>query len=55
MSEAPSAVIDLDRYPIDDLESPKAQALLAFCRASLEFEAPASYPVSSARPPWRPW
>ncbi len=44
MSEAPSVVIDLDRYPIDDLESPKAQALLAFCRASLEFEGACQLP-----------
>ncbi|MFF4764600.1 hypothetical protein [Streptomyces sp. NPDC001292] len=37
-------VIDLDRYPIDRLDSPKARALLAFCRASLAFEGACQLP-----------
>ncbi|MGW1161884.1 HalD/BesD family halogenase [Streptomyces sp. NPDC002519] len=37
-------VIDLDRYPIDKLDSPKGRALVAFCRASLAFEGACQLP-----------
>jgi hypothetical protein len=30
-----SDIVDLDRYPIDDLESPEGLELVAFCRAQL--------------------
>ncbi|MEE9300833.1 MAG: hypothetical protein V3V17_06860, partial [Alphaproteobacteria bacterium] len=35
----PSELVDLARYPIDDLDSPKAQRLIADCRAALEAES----------------
>jgi hypothetical protein len=38
------AVIDLDRYPIHELAGARGQALLAFCRASLDFEGACQLP-----------
>ena len=32
----PSELVDLARYPIDDLDSPKAQRLIADCRGRQE-------------------
>lgn len=37
--------IDLERYPINDLNSPKGQALVAFCRAALRFEGACEIPA----------
>jgi hypothetical protein len=41
---AVSEVIDLDRYPIDQLGSPRGVALVAFCRAALAFEGACQLP-----------
>jgi hypothetical protein len=41
---AVAAVVDLDRYPIHELPSPRGQALLTFCRASLDFEGACQLP-----------
>jgi len=37
-------VIDLDRYPLNDLDSPRGRALLTFCRAALDFEGACQLP-----------
>lgn len=37
-------VIDLDRYPIQELSSPKGQALIDYCHASLAFEGACELP-----------
>ena len=39
-----SRVVDLDRYPIDRLDGPRAAAMVAFCRASLAFEGACQLP-----------
>ena len=39
-----SQVIDLDRYPVDLLDSPRGRAMVAFCRASLAFEGACQLP-----------
>ncbi|WP_374455984.1 hypothetical protein [Nocardioides sp.] len=42
--DAVSDVIDLDRYPIHELDSERGKALVAFCRASLDFEGACQLP-----------
>ncbi|MFY0407109.1 HalD/BesD family halogenase [Solicola sp. PLA-1-18] len=42
--DAVRGVIDLDRYPIDDLDSPRGKELLAFCHAALAFEGACQLP-----------
>lgn len=37
-------VVDLGRYPLHDLDSPRGRALVAFCRASLDFEGACQLP-----------
>jgi hypothetical protein len=37
-------VIDLARYPIDDLDSPRGRALVDYCRAALAFEGACQLP-----------
>ena len=37
-------VIDLSRYPIDDLDDPRRQALVDYCRAALAFEGACQLP-----------
>lgn len=32
----PAALVDVDRYPLEDLDSPVSQAMLASCRYELE-------------------
>ncbi|MBW0102340.1 hypothetical protein [Pseudonocardia sp. KRD291] len=39
-----SQVIDLDRYPVDLLDSPRGRAMVEFCRASLAFEGACQLP-----------
>lgn len=39
-----SPVIDLDRYPVGLLDSPRGRAMVAFCRASLAFEGACQLP-----------
>ena len=37
-------ILDLDRYPLDDLNSPKGKLLLESCRAALRFEGACQLP-----------
>jgi hypothetical protein len=37
-------VIDLSRYPIDDVDNPRREALVDFCRAALAFEGACQLP-----------
>lgn len=39
-----SEILDLDRYPLDQLDSPKGQLLLESCRAALRFEGACQLP-----------
>ncbi|GAA3628299.1 hypothetical protein GCM10022223_52060 [Kineosporia mesophila] len=41
---SPESVIDLDRYPLHELDSARGQALLTFCRAALDFEGACQLP-----------
>ena len=37
-------ILDLDRYPVDELTNPRRRSLVAFCRAALAFEGACQLP-----------